>query len=218
MGEHTRDMRLSLSFPYQECLSQISDPGRSFHHKSDAEFLIFTWCITHFGPGRNHWYVFRTNTILAKTPMKRWTSVLSTIQPSEMILGIISMYRKFGEEESSGPVFPRCPVVFHLTWGMISSRKDSKKRISSQALSSRTKNPHQYTFCACICHSEIQKTLVVKLQMYHLYIILISKVVIWFKFWQNLCCKVPISDWTFQVFKIFKSVFKILQLKLLHVR
>ena len=212
MGEHTRDMRLSLSFPYQECLSQISDPGRSFHHKSDAEFLIFTWCITHFGPGRNHWYVFRTNTILAKTPMKRWTSVLSTIQPSEMILGIISMYRKFGEEESSGPVFPRCPVVFHLTWGMISSRKDSKKRISSQALSSRTKNPHQYTFCASICHSEIQKTLVVKLQMYHLYIILISKVVIWFKFWQNLCCKVPISDWTFQVFKIFKSVFKFLQL------
>jgi hypothetical protein len=32
-----------------------------------------------------------------------------------MILGIISMYRKFKEEESSGPVFPHCPVVFHLT-------------------------------------------------------------------------------------------------------
>ena len=42
MGEHTRDMRLSLSFPYQECLSRISDPGRSFHDKSDAEFIIFT--------------------------------------------------------------------------------------------------------------------------------------------------------------------------------
>ncbi len=46
MGEHTRDMRLSLSFPYQECLSRISDPGRSFHNKSDAEFIIYNWCIT----------------------------------------------------------------------------------------------------------------------------------------------------------------------------
>lgn len=65
------------------------------------------------------------------------------------------------------PCVPHCPVVFHLTWGMISSRKDSKERISSQALSSRTKNPHQYTFCASICHSEIQKTLVVKFKMYY---------------------------------------------------
>ena len=161
----------------------------------------------HFNPGRNHWYVFHTNTVLAKTLMKRWTSVLSTIQPSEMILGIISMYRKFKEEESSGHVFPCCPVVFQLTWGMISSWKDSKKRISSQALSSRTKNPHQYTFCASICHSEIQKTLVVKFKMYYFTSYWSLQLLFGSTFGKIHVARCQyLVDWTFQVFKIYIQI------------
>jgi len=103
-------------------------------------------------------------------------------------------------------VFPCCPVVFHLTWGMISSWKDSKKRISSQALSSRTKNPHQYTFCASIRHSEKQKTSVVKFKIYHFTSYWSRKLLFGSTFGEIHVTRCQyLADWRFQVFKIYKT-------------